>query len=114
MEKGRGAVAIALVETGTLKNGSVVVVGQTYGKIRNLELPRLTITEAGPSTTPVILTGFRELPEFGQKSLWPWQMTKAKENRRIKLGNQKILPNEYHKQVVSWLQQLIESNRTII
>ena len=33
MEKGRGAVAIALVETGTLKNGSVVVVGQTYGTV---------------------------------------------------------------------------------
>ena len=67
MEKGRGAVAIALVETGTLKNGSVVVVGQTYGKIRNLETTLGSpITEAGPST-PVILTGFRELPEFGQE-----------------------------------------------
>lgn len=67
MEKGRGPVAIALVETGTLKNGSVIVVGSTYGKIRNLETTLgEIITEAGPST-PVILTGFRSLPEFGEE-----------------------------------------------
>jgi translation initiation factor IF-2 len=67
MEKGRGPVAIALVETGTLTNGSAVVVGSTYGKIRNLETTLgEAITEAGPST-PVILTGFRNLPEFGEE-----------------------------------------------
>ncbi len=67
MEKGRGPVAIALVETGTLYNGSVVVVGTTYGKIRNLETTLgVAIEEAGPST-PVVLTGFRGLPEFGEE-----------------------------------------------
>lgn len=67
MEKGRGPVAIALVETGTLTNGSAVVVGSTYGKIRNLETTLGdAIAEAGPST-PVILTGFRNLPEFGEE-----------------------------------------------
>lgn len=67
MEKGRGPVAIALVETGTLYNGSVVVVGSTYGKIRNLETTLgEPVEEAGPST-PVILTGFRSLPEFGEE-----------------------------------------------
>lgn len=67
MEKGRGPVAIALVETGTLKNGSAIVVGSTYGKIRNLETTTgVPLTEAGPST-PVILTGFRALPEFGEE-----------------------------------------------
>lgn len=67
MEKGRGPVAIALVETGTLKNGDSIVVGSTYGKIRNLETTTgETLTSAGPST-PVILTGFRALPEFGDE-----------------------------------------------
>ncbi len=67
MEKGRGPVAIALIETGTLKNGSAVVVGSTYGKIRNLETTLgEAIKQAGPST-PVILTGFRNLPEFGEE-----------------------------------------------
>ncbi len=67
MEKGRGPVAIALVETGTLKNGDSVVVGNTYGKIRNIESTTGTpLHEAGPST-PVVLTGFRTLPEFGDE-----------------------------------------------
>ncbi len=67
MEKGRGPVAIALVETGTLKNGDSIVVGNTYGKIRNLETTTgEVLASAGPST-PVILTGFRALPEFGEE-----------------------------------------------
>ncbi len=67
MEKGRGPVAIALVETGTLKNNAAIVAGSTFGKIRNLETTQgQAITSAGPST-PVILTGFRSLPEFGDE-----------------------------------------------
>ncbi len=67
MEKGRGPVAIALVEAGVLKAGSAVVAGTTYGKIRNLESTSgEPIREAGPST-PVILTGFGNLPDFGDE-----------------------------------------------
>lgn len=65
MEQGRGPVAIALVENGTLKNSDFIVAGSTYGKIRNLESTDGTpIKEATPST-PVVISGFRALPEFG-------------------------------------------------
>ena len=65
MEQGRGPVAIALVENGTLKNTDFIVAGSTYGKIRNLESTDGTpIKEATPST-PVVISGFRNLPEFG-------------------------------------------------
>lgn len=65
MEQGRGPVAICLVEQGTLKNGQYVVAGGTYAKIRNLESTDGTpLTEALPST-PVIMTGFKQLPDFG-------------------------------------------------
>ncbi len=65
MEKGKGPVATALVEHGLLKAGDYVVAGATYAKVRTLSdtLGR-SIVEAGPST-PVIITGFKELPEFG-------------------------------------------------
>ncbi len=67
MEKGRGPVAIALIEEGTLKSGDFVVVGSTYAKIRNLEsTDGKPIKEAGPSM-PAVLTGFKELPEFGDE-----------------------------------------------
>lgn len=67
MEKGRGPVAVALVEQGTLHNGEFVAIGATYGKIRNLETTTgKAIKEAGPST-PVIMTGLKSLPEFGDE-----------------------------------------------
>jgi translation initiation factor IF-2 len=67
MEKGRGPVAIALVEQGTLNAGDFVVIGGTYAKIRNLETTNGTpIKSAGPST-PVIMTGLKNLPDFGDE-----------------------------------------------
>ena len=67
MEQGRGPVAIALVEAGTLKNGDYIVAGGTYAKIRNLETTSgKPIAEATPST-PVLITGFKELPAFGDE-----------------------------------------------
>lgn len=67
MEKGRGSVAVALVEQGTLKANDFVVAGSTYAKIRNLESTTgELLTSAGPST-PVIITGFKALPEFGDQ-----------------------------------------------
>jgi translation initiation factor IF-2 len=67
MEQGRGSVAVALVEQGTLRPGDFIAAGGTYGKVRNLETtdgePAKT---AGPST-PVIITGLKTLPEFGDE-----------------------------------------------
>jgi translation initiation factor IF-2 len=66
-EKGRGPTAIALVEQGTLKIGDFVVIGGTYAKIRNLETTTgQAIKEAGPST-PIIMTGLKSLPDFGDE-----------------------------------------------
>ena len=65
MEQGRGPVAEALVEGGMLKPGQFIVAGSSYARIRNLEsTDNAAIKSAGPST-PVIITGFKTLPEFG-------------------------------------------------
>lgn len=67
IEQGRGPVAHALVQGGILRKGDAVVAGATYGKIRNLEsADGLAIEDATPST-PVIMTGFKQLPEFGDE-----------------------------------------------
>lgn len=65
MEQGRGPVAIALVEQGALRAGDFVVAGNTYAKVRNLEnTDGKPLKTAGPST-PVAMTGFKNLPDFG-------------------------------------------------
>ena len=67
MDKGLGRVAVALIEQGALRPGNFVQVGATYGKIRTLQNTSGEILEkAGPSM-PVIITGLKELPEFGDE-----------------------------------------------
>ena len=67
IEQGRGPVAQALVEAGTLKAGQFIVAGAAYAKIRNLESTGgRPIKQAVPST-PVSITGFKSLPEFGDE-----------------------------------------------
>ncbi len=67
MEKGKGRVAIALVEQGALKPGDFVRVGATYGKVRTVEnTTGEQLEKAGPSM-PVVITGLRDLPDFGDE-----------------------------------------------
>lgn len=65
METGRGPVVSLLVEQGVLKPNAFMVAGTVYGKVRTLlDFAGKPTKEAGPST-PVIVTGFKELPQFG-------------------------------------------------
>jgi len=67
MEQGRGPVAEALVEAGRLTPGTFIVAGGTYARVRNLETTAgQPVKDATPSM-PVRITGFKELPEFGDE-----------------------------------------------
>ena len=67
VEHGRGPIAHALIEEGTLKVGDFIVTGGTYAKVRNLDATTgKPVKSAGPST-PVIISGFKTLPEFGDQ-----------------------------------------------
>src|SRR4051794_5531879 len=66
MDKGRGAVATVLVQTGTLHIGDVVLVGDTYGRVRALEgSGGKRVAKAGPSS-PVVLLGLADVPAAGE------------------------------------------------
>ena len=65
MEQGRGSVAVALIQHGMVKKDDFIVAGDTYAKVRTLENSLgKTIAEAGPST-PIVVSGFKALPQFG-------------------------------------------------
>jgi len=65
LDKGRGPVATALVQTGTLKVGDIIVVGETFGRVRALENDQgKRVTKAGPATAVVVL-GLSEVPQAG-------------------------------------------------
>ncbi|MGI8534794.1 MAG: translation initiation factor IF-2 [Candidatus Limnocylindrales bacterium] len=65
LDKGRGAVATVLVQTGTLRVSDTVVVGDTYGRVRAMEgSTGARVSKAGPSTA-VVLLGLAEVPAAG-------------------------------------------------
>jgi translation initiation factor IF-2 len=65
LDKNRGAVATAIIQTGTLRVGDVIVVGETFGKVRALENDEgKRVTKAGPSSAVVVL-GLSAVPEAG-------------------------------------------------
>lgn len=67
MEQGKGAVVSLLVEHGVLKPASYIVAGSAVGKVRTLgDFANKPIKQAGPST-PVTVTGFKVLPQFGDR-----------------------------------------------
>jgi translation initiation factor IF-2 len=65
MDKARGPVGTVLVQTGTLNVGDVIVVGETFGRVRALEDEHgQRIKKAGPAT-PALILGLSEVPEAG-------------------------------------------------
>ena len=65
LDKNRGPIATALVQTGTLNVGDIIVVGETSGRVRALENDLgKRVKKAGPSTAVVIL-GLGEVPAAG-------------------------------------------------
>ncbi len=65
VERGRGVVATLLVQSGTMKIGAPIVVGNAHGKVRTMINDKgETIKEATPSI-PVKITGLSQVPNAG-------------------------------------------------
>jgi translation initiation factor IF-2 len=65
LDKGRGPVATVLIQTGTLNVGEVVVVGETYGRIRALENSRGERVQKGGPATALVVLGLADVPAAG-------------------------------------------------
>ncbi len=91
METGKGSVVNLLVTGGELKTGEFIVAGSTYGKVRTmLSFDGKPRGKATPST-PVTVTGFKELPNFGDRFI---EVTDEKTARKMALLNAQALASE--------------------
>ena len=91
METGKGSVVNLLVTGGELKTGEFVVAGSTYGKVRTmLDWKGKPKGKATPST-PVTITGFKDLPNFGDKFI---EVADEKTARKMALLNAQAIANE--------------------
>ncbi len=87
LDKGRGPVATLLVQNGSIKVGDVIVVGNTYGKIRAMyDENGRPVTIAGPSK-PVEITGIEEVPFAGERFMIYNDERKAREIASIRAQN---------------------------
>lgn len=91
METGKGSVVNLLVTGGELKVGEFVTAGNVYGKIRTmLDFQGKPKGKATPST-PVTVTGFKDLPNFGDRF---FEQKDEKTARKMALLNAQEAANE--------------------
>ena len=85
VDKGRGVVATALVQQGTLNKGDFMLAGESVGKIRAMtdELKK-PIQTAGPSI-PVEILGLDEAPDAGDEFFVVADERKAKEIAELRV-----------------------------
>src|SRR6266851_3927803 len=79
LDRGRGAVATALVQQGTLRVGDPFIVDQIFGKVRAMFNDRgEAVTEVGPAT-PVEVLGLQGVPQAGESFQVVADVTRAQQ-----------------------------------
>jgi len=109
LDRGRGPVATALIQSGTLKEGDAVVVGSHSGRVRAMFSDRgKKVSSAGPSD-PVEILGLSGVPQAGDTLLVVADERKARQiatvrSDRDKLkgkGATRVTLEDLHKQIVT-------------
>jgi translation initiation factor IF-2 len=109
LDRGRGPVATALIQSGTLHDGDAVVVGSHSGRVRAMFNDRgKKVTTAGPSD-PVEILGLSGVPQAGDSFLVVADERKARqiatvrtERDRLKgKGVARVTLEDLHKQIES-------------
>ena len=100
LEKGRGAVATLLVQSGTLKQGDMIIAGEEYGRVRNMfDETQQSIDTAGPSS-PALVLGLSKTPNAGDDFMAVKNERKAREAaefRRSKTRETKLAQQQASK-----------------
>ena len=106
LDKGRGAVASLLVQSGTLRKGDVMLVGATFGRIRAmLDENGKPIESAGPSI-PVEILGLSDVPAAGDEAIVLSDERKAREIALFRQG--KFRDVKLAKQQAAKLENMLE------
>ena len=111
LDKGRGPVATMLVQSGTLRQGDVLLAGQVFGRIRAmLDENGKNIKEAGPSI-PVEILGLSDVPAAGQEAVVLADERKAREIALFRQGKYRDvkLANKQAANLETILDQMTEA-----
>ena len=90
LDKGRGPLATVLVEEGTLRVRDMLVVGDTFGRVRALQDERgRSMQSAGPST-PVVVIGLEALPRAGDAAVVVKDAVAARQIALARHGSERV------------------------
>ncbi|MDD3669455.1 MAG: translation initiation factor IF-2 [Alphaproteobacteria bacterium] len=79
MDKGRGSVATALIQKGTLRIGDIFVTGQEWGRVRSLFNDKGQIVDEAVPAQPVEVIGLQGTPKAGDDFIVVSDEAKARE-----------------------------------
>ena len=98
LDKGRGYVATVLVQSGTLRNGDLVVSGQYFGRVKAMFNERNKRIEDAPPSSPVLLLGLNGAPQAGEKFKVYEDESEAKEvaNKRAQILREQGIRTKKH------------------
>ncbi|MFA7242105.1 MAG: translation initiation factor IF-2 [Sulfuricellaceae bacterium] len=106
LDKGRGPVATILVQSGTLRQGDMLLAGAAYGRIRAmLDENGVAVKEAGPSI-PVEIQGLSDVPMAGEDVIGLADERKAREIALFRQG--KFRDVKLAKQQAAKLENMFE------
>ncbi|MEY3996989.1 MAG: translation initiation factor [Pseudomonadota bacterium] len=107
LDKGKGAVATVLIQSGTLRRGDVVLAGASFGRVRAMmdENGKL-INEAGPSI-PVEIQGLTDVPNAGDEVMVLADERKARELALYRQG--KFRDTKLSKQSAAKMTDMFEN-----
>jgi translation initiation factor IF-2 len=86
LDKGRGPVATVLVQSGTLKTGDIVLVGQTYGRVRAMLDENGKATKSAGPSIPVEIQGLADVPGAGDEFMILTDERRAREIATYRAG----------------------------
>ena len=86
LDKGRGAVATLLVQSGTLRKGDMLLAGTAYGKVRAMLDENGKPIEAATPSIPVEILGLSDVPNAGEDALVLADEKKAREVALFRQG----------------------------
>jgi translation initiation factor IF-2 len=106
LDKGRGPVATILVQSGTLRQGDMLLAGAAYGRVRAmLDENGAPVKEAGPSI-PVEIQGLSDVPMAGEDVISLADERKAREIALFRQG--KFRDVKLAKQQAAKLENMFE------
>jgi translation initiation factor IF-2 len=86
LDKGRGAVASLLIQTGTLKKGDLILAGFEYGRVRALHNETGQFVESAGPSLPVEILGLSGTPNAGDEFMVVMDERRAREVALFRQG----------------------------